>query len=162
VKTRVNGRFLVNPTIRWRELAALGMVLYAGRSKDSLPVVLRARRWLHDGVIQLPPCFGIGIRPPATAAPSASPPSKSSVKVDMVPSLFVINARGASLQGQTLTLARVSPTSIVFCRPAGESRRAPADRFRSRRPHEERWYLHRIARRSSPASAARSMPRRCG
>jgi hypothetical protein len=32
----------------------------------------------------------------------------------MVPSLFVMNARGASLQGQTLTLANVSPNSIVF------------------------------------------------
>ena len=32
----------------------------------------------------------------------------------MVPSLFVMNARGASLQGQTLTLAGVSLNSIVF------------------------------------------------
>jgi hypothetical protein len=31
-----------------------------------------------------------------------------------VPSLFVLNARGATLQGQTLTLAGVSPNSIVF------------------------------------------------
>jgi len=55
-----------------------------------------------------------GAQAPTTTAPSASPPGKSSVKVDMVPSLFVMNARGASLQGQTLTLAGVSPTSIVF------------------------------------------------
>src|SRR5712691_4162605 len=27
------------------------MVLFAGRSEDSLPVVLGAGRWLHDGVI---------------------------------------------------------------------------------------------------------------
>src|SRR5216684_1647754 len=27
------------------------MVLFAGRSEDSLPAVLRAGRWLHDGVI---------------------------------------------------------------------------------------------------------------
>jgi hypothetical protein len=32
----------------------------------------------------------------------------------MVPSLFVMNARGASLQGQTLTLTGVSPNAIVF------------------------------------------------
>ena len=32
----------------------------------------------------------------------------------MVPSLFVMNARGAALQGQTLTLTGVSPNSIVF------------------------------------------------
>ena len=51
---------------------------------------------------------------PTTPATSGSPPGKSSVKVDMVPSLFVMNARGASLQGQSLTLASVSPTSIVF------------------------------------------------
>ena len=51
---------------------------------------------------------------PGTGATSAPPPGKSSVKTDMVPSLFVMNARGASLQGQTLTLAGVSPNSIVF------------------------------------------------
>lgn len=51
---------------------------------------------------------------PGTGATSAPPPAKSSVKTDMVPSLFVLNARGASLQGQTLTLAGVSPNSIVF------------------------------------------------
>src|SRR5712671_3847632 len=55
-----------------------------------------------------------GAQAPTTTAPSASLPGKSSVKVDMVPSLFVMNARGATLQGQTLTLAGVSPTSIVF------------------------------------------------
>jgi hypothetical protein len=51
---------------------------------------------------------------PSTGATSAPPPGKSSVKTDMVPSLFVMNARGASLQGQTLTLDGVSPNSIVF------------------------------------------------
>jgi hypothetical protein len=42
---------------------------------------------------------------PGTGAASAPPPGKSTVKADMVPSLFVMSARGASLQGQTLTLA---------------------------------------------------------
>ncbi len=51
---------------------------------------------------------------PGTGATSAPPPGKSSVKTDMVPSLFVMNAHGASLQGQTLTLDGVSPNSIVF------------------------------------------------
>jgi hypothetical protein len=50
---------------------------------------------------------------PTTSAPSA-PPAKATVKADMVPSLIVMNARGASLQGQTLTLTGVSPNSIVF------------------------------------------------
>src|SRR5580692_5527652 len=65
---------------------------------------------------------------PTTAAPSTSPPGKSSVKVDMVPSLFVMNARGASLQGQTLTLAGVSPTSIVFAdRPVRAAGHLPTE-----------------------------------
>src|ERR1700756_805526 len=55
-----------------------------------------------------------GAQTPTPATPRASAPVKSSVKVDMVPSLFVMNARGATLQGQTLTLAGVSATSIVF------------------------------------------------
>ena len=51
---------------------------------------------------------------PATTATTAEPPGKSTVKADMVPSLFVMNARGASMQGSTLTLTGVSPNSIVF------------------------------------------------
>jgi hypothetical protein len=49
-----------------------------------------------------------------TNTTSAPPPAKSTVKANMVPSLFVLNARGASLQDQTLTLTGVSPNSIVF------------------------------------------------
>ena len=41
-------------------------------------------------------------------------PGKASVKVEVVPSLFVMNARGATLEGQTLTLTGVSPNSITF------------------------------------------------
>ena len=64
----------------------------------------------------------------ATSAPSASTPGKPSVKVDMVPSLFVMNAHGASLQGQTLTLAGVSPTSIVFAdRPVRAAGHLPTE-----------------------------------
>ncbi len=51
---------------------------------------------------------------PTTNATSAPPPAKSTIKADMVPSLIVMNARGASLQGQTLTLTGVSPNAIVF------------------------------------------------
>jgi hypothetical protein len=69
-----------------------------------------------------------GAQTPTAAAPSASAPGKSSVKVDMVPSLFVMNARGASLQGQTLTLAGVSPTSIVFAdRPVRAAGHLPTE-----------------------------------
>ena len=51
---------------------------------------------------------------PTTSATSTPPPGKSIIKADMVPSLFVMNARGASLQGQTLTLTGISMNSIVF------------------------------------------------
>src|SRR5437764_6828576 len=69
-----------------------------------------------------------GAQAPTAAAPSASAPGKSSVKVDMVPSLFVMNAHGASLQGQTLTLAGVSPTSIVFSdRPVRAAGHVPTE-----------------------------------
>jgi hypothetical protein len=59
---------------------------------------------------------------------TSAPPAKLTVKVDMVPSLFVMNARGASLQGQTLTLAGVSPTSIVFAdRPVRAAGHLPTE-----------------------------------
>jgi hypothetical protein len=65
---------------------------------------------------------------PTTTTPSTASPGKSSVKVDMVPSLFVMNAHGATLQGQTLTLAGVSPTSIVFAdRPVRAAGHLPTD-----------------------------------
>jgi hypothetical protein len=49
----------------------------------------------------------------------AAPPMKTigvptSVKPQIVPSLIVMNSRGANLQGQTLTLTGISPNSIVF------------------------------------------------
>lgn len=40
--------------------------------------------------------------------PSAAP------KPEIVPSLFVLNSRGATLQGDTLTLNGVTPSSIIF------------------------------------------------
>ena len=55
-----------------------------------------------------------GTPSPVAGAASAALPGKSSVKVDMVPSPIVMNAAGANLDGQTLTLTGVSPNSIVF------------------------------------------------
>jgi hypothetical protein len=78
------------------------------------------------GLLSMPAMAGA--QAPTTTAPSASPPGKSSVKVDMVPSLFVMSSRGASLQGQTLTLAGVSPTSIVFAdRPVRAAGHLPTE-----------------------------------
>ena len=64
---------------------------------------------------------------PHTPASSAS---HGSVKLDMEPSLIVMNARGASLQGQILTLNGVSPNSIVFAdRPVRAAGHALTDLF---------------------------------
>jgi hypothetical protein len=38
----------------------------------------------------------------------------AAAKPDIVPSLFVLNSRGATLQGETLTLSGVSPSAIIF------------------------------------------------
>ena len=52
----------------------------------------------------------------ATSTPPHVPLQKTigQAKPEVVPSLIVLNARGASLQGQTLTLVGVAPNSIVF------------------------------------------------
>ena len=52
-------------------------------------------------------------------APSSPPALKTigvptSAKPEMVPSLIVLNSRGATLQGDKLTLTGVSPNAIVF------------------------------------------------
>ena len=38
----------------------------------------------------------------------------AAAKPEIVPSLFVLNSRGATLQGDTLVLSGVTPSSIVF------------------------------------------------
>jgi hypothetical protein len=55
-------------------------------------------------------------------AQSPAPPSSmktigtpaAAAKPEIVPSLFVLNSRGATLQGETLILTGVSPSSIIF------------------------------------------------
>src|SRR5262249_9659185 len=53
---------------------------------------------------------------PARSQVMSAPEHKPSTttKTEMVPSLIVMNAQGASLQGETLTLKGVAPTTIVF------------------------------------------------
>jgi hypothetical protein len=53
---------------------------------------------------------------PATTAPAHVPLQKTigQAKPEIVPSLIVMNSRGASLQGTKLTLTGVAPNSIVF------------------------------------------------
>ena len=62
---------------------------------------------------------GLGFAQTATTAPPHVPLQKTigqakDAKPEVVPSLIVLNARGASLQGQKLTLVGVAQNSIVF------------------------------------------------
>src|SRR6476659_2086525 len=57
---------------------------------------------------------GLTFAPPAFAQEANAPAQKSTTKSEMVPSLIVVNAHGASLQGETLTLNGVAPSAIVF------------------------------------------------
>jgi hypothetical protein len=57
--------------------------------------------------------------PPALAQETHKPAMKTigtptSPRPEIVPSLFVLNSRGATLQGDTLTLTGVTPSSIIF------------------------------------------------
>ena len=56
--------------------------------------------WLHPALAQV-------VEAPAQKTIGAT-------KIEIVPSLIVMNAQGASLQGETLTLNGVAPSSIVF------------------------------------------------
>jgi hypothetical protein len=56
-----------------------------------------------------------------TAIAQTTPPAMKTIgaptaaaKPDIVPSLFVLNSRGATLQGDTLILVGVAPSSIIF------------------------------------------------
>jgi hypothetical protein len=53
---------------------------------------------------------------PAVAQVTSAAAQKTvdATKTEMVPSLIVMNAQGASLQGETLTLNGVAPSTIVF------------------------------------------------
>jgi hypothetical protein len=45
---------------------------------------------------------------------TSQPPKTGTVKTEMVPSLIVLNAGGASLAGQVLTLDHIAPNAITF------------------------------------------------
>jgi hypothetical protein len=75
--------------------------------------------------IQLAGMFGVlaVVAAPAAASAQNAPAHHSmktigtpsaAAKPEIVPSLFVLNSRGASLQGDTLVLTGVTPTSIIF------------------------------------------------
>jgi hypothetical protein len=77
--------------------------------------------WIHTACIFLTAiCLfsspGLALAQTATTRPPHVPLQKTigQAKPEVVPSLIVLNARGASLQGQKLTLFGVAPNSIVF------------------------------------------------
>ena len=59
---------------------------------------------------------GLGFAQTASSTPPHVPLQKTigQARPEVVPSMIVLNARGASLQGQQLTLVGVAPNSIVF------------------------------------------------
>ena len=77
-------------------------------------IALVALLWMPILAGAQAPATGLTSTPPTASGASTSPLGKASVKVDMVPSLMVMNAHGATLQGQTLALTGVSPNSITF------------------------------------------------
>ena len=59
-------------------------------------------------------CAAETARAQNAAAPSAIGTPSAPAKPEIVPSLFVLNSRDATLQGDTLTLTGVTPSSIIF------------------------------------------------
>jgi hypothetical protein len=62
-------------------------------------------------------CMGVAsaqTAPPAHQSMKTIGTPATAAKPDIVPSLFVLNSRGATLQGDTLTLTGVMPQSIIF------------------------------------------------
>jgi hypothetical protein len=57
---------------------------------------------------------GTAIAQTATPAMKTIGAPTAAAKPDIVPSLFVLNSRGATLQGDTLALIGVTPNSIIF------------------------------------------------
>ena len=83
-------------------------------SKQTHPLIYTA--WILVTAICLLCSPGLAFAQTATSTPPHVPLQKTigQARPEVVPSLIVLNARGASLQGQTLTLVGVAPNSIVF------------------------------------------------
>ena len=92
---------------------------------SSIPIYLahtQPRSRLHRaGSIAALVLLSVGLAILGSAAPAVAQvidaPAQNTMgatKTGMVPSLIVTNAQGASLQGETLTLNGVAPSTIVF------------------------------------------------
>lgn len=72
-------------------------------------------------IVPVAAAMALGCTEAAVAQTAAAPPSMKTIgtpttaaKPEIVPSLFVLNSRGATLQGDTLTLIGVTPSAIIF------------------------------------------------
>jgi hypothetical protein len=80
---------------------------------------MKRTRLVHiAGLLAVAAAFGPGAAFAQTAPAHSSMKTigtpTSAAKPELVPSLFVLNSRGATLQGDTLTLIGVAPNSIIF------------------------------------------------
>jgi hypothetical protein len=96
----------------------------------------------------------------------------TSAKPEIVPSLFVINSRGATLQGDTLVLIGVTPSSIIFAdRPVRSAGHQPTadviaewgsgeDSFAKNPPNATAYALHQnsTSLNADAASPGRDAP----
>jgi hypothetical protein len=78
-----------------------------------MPVRITIAIWAACLALVAVPASGIAQTAPTqgTLKPIGAP---ANAKPETVPSLIVLNARGATLQGSTLTLLGVSPNAIIF------------------------------------------------
>jgi hypothetical protein len=97
-----------------RRMAKSGSITYLKEAKQmSITGLIQIA-----GVLTVASLFGPTIALAQTAPGSASMKTigtpASAAKPEIVPSLFVLNSRGATLQGDVLTLTGVTPHSIIF------------------------------------------------
>jgi hypothetical protein len=83
------------------------------------PMTIKRIAYVAIAITGLVYTSGLTFAQTATTTPPHVPLQKAigqakDAKPEVVPSLIVLNARGASLQGQKLTLVGVAPNSIVF------------------------------------------------
>ncbi|UQR62369.1 hypothetical protein LRP30_37365 [Bradyrhizobium sp. C-145] len=78
----------------------------------------RARRVQIAGLLAAAMALGVEAAVAQTTPPQPSMKTigtpTTAAKPEIVPSLFVLNARGAMLQGDTLTLVGITPSAIIF------------------------------------------------
>jgi hypothetical protein len=95
--------------------------IYSAERQPSPSKLINVGTLAHVGTLAAIVVLTVGLAVLRSAAPAIAqtidaPEHKpgTTTKTEMVPSLIVMNAQGASLQGETLTLNGVAPSTIVF------------------------------------------------